>query len=295
MTAVQRTDLESLATALLERVDGLVESNAKLQSEVHSLQADLQAAQARLDRHGALARLGEMAAGIAHEIRNPLAGLRLYAQALHEDLQAMPESQNLVDKQLAAVDAMESIVRDVLAFAREEKINPQPCLVADLMHLVRARCEPLAQKFDINIHFGEVPAELEAHVESELVVSALCNLIRNAAEAMHGAGTKSSLVRIEAGSDELPILHRDGRLLARPAVRFRVQDNGPGIPEDRADRIFNPFYTTRPSGTGLGLAIVHKFILAHQGDVRLLSDGEEELSGGAIFEIRLPVSGGEES
>ena len=109
------------------------------------------------------------------------------------------------------------------------------------------------------------------------------------------AGTKSGLVQIEAGSDELPILHRDGRLLARPAVRFRVQDNGPGIPEDRADRIFNPFYTTRPSGTGLGLAIVHKFILAHQGDVRLLSDGEEEHSGGAIFEIRLPVSGGEES
>ena len=295
MTAVQRTDLESLATALLERVDGLVESNAKLQSEVHSLQADLQAAQARLDRHGALARLGEMAAGIAHEIRNPLAGLRLYAQALHEDLQAMPESQTLVDKQLAAVDAMESIVRDVLAFAREEKINPQPCLVADLMHLVRARCEPLAQKFDINIHFGEVPEELEAHVESELVVSALCNLIRNAAEALHETGTESGLVQIEADSDELPILHRDGRFLARPAVRFRVQDNGPGVPEDCADRIFNPFYTTRPSGTGLGLAIVHKFILAHQGDVRLLSDGEEEHSGGAIFEIRLPVSGGEES
>ena len=65
MTVVQQTDLESLATALLERVDGLVESNTKLQSEVHSLQADLQAAQARLDRHGALARLGEMAAGIA--------------------------------------------------------------------------------------------------------------------------------------------------------------------------------------------------------------------------------------
>ena len=207
MTVVQRTDLESLATALLERVDGLVESNTKLQSEVHSLQADLQAAQARLDRHGALARLGEMAAGIAHEIRNPLAGLRLYAQALHEDLQNVPESQTLVDKQLAAVDAMESIVRDVLAFAREEKINPQSCLVADLMQLVRVRCEPLAEKFDINIHFGEVPAELEAHVESELVVSALCNLIRNAVEAMHEAGTKSGLVQIEAGSDELPILH----------------------------------------------------------------------------------------
>ncbi|MEO1598162.1 MAG: histidine kinase dimerization/phospho-acceptor domain-containing protein, partial [Planctomycetota bacterium] len=139
MTVVQQTDLESLATALLERVDGLVESNTKLQSEVHSLQADLQAAQARLDRHGALARLGEMAAGIAHEIRNPLAGLRLYAQALHEDLQNVPESQTLVDKQLAAVDAMESIVRDVLAFAREEKINPQSCLVADLMQLVRVR------------------------------------------------------------------------------------------------------------------------------------------------------------
>lgn len=190
---------------------------------------------------------------------------------------------------------MESIVRDVLAFAREEKINPQPCLVADLMQLVRTRCEPLAQKFDVTLRFGEVPAELEAHVESELVVSALCNLIRNAAEALRDTGTKSGLVQIEAGSDELPILHRDGRLLARPAVRFRVKDNGPGIPADRADRIFNPFYTTRPSGTGLGLAIVHKFILAHQGDVRLLSDGAEADACGAIFEVRLPVSGGEES
>jgi signal transduction histidine kinase len=295
MSAVQRTDLESLATALLDRVDGLVESNAKLQSEVHSLQADLQAAQARLDRHGALARLGEMAAGIAHEIRNPLAGLRLYAQALHEDLQAMPESQVLVDKQLSAVDAMESIVRDVLAFAREEKINPQPCLVTDLMQLVRARCEPLENKFGVTLSFGEVSPELEVHVESELVVSALCNLVRNAAEALHEAATTSGLVRIEAGSDELPILHRDGRLLARPAVRFRVQDNGPGVPGERADRIFNPFYTTRPTGTGLGLAIVHKFILAHQGDVRLLSETAEAGGSGATFEIRLPVSGGEES
>ena len=144
MTAVQRTDLESLATALLERVMVWWKATPSCSLKCTRLQADLQAAQARLDRHGALARLGEMAAGIAHEIRNPLAGLRLYAQALHEDLQAMPESQNLVDKQLAAVDAMESIVRDVLAFAREEKINPQPCLVADLMQLVRARCEPLA-------------------------------------------------------------------------------------------------------------------------------------------------------
>ena len=207
----------------------------------------------------------------------------------------MPESQTLVDKQLAAVDAMESIVRDVLAFAREEKINLQPCLVADLMQLVRTRCEPLAQKFDVTLRFGEVPAELEAHVESELVVSALCNLIRNAAEALRDTGTQSGLVQIEAGSDELPILHRDGRLRARSAVRFRVKDNGPGIPADRADRIFNPFYTTRPSGTGLGLAIVHKFIFAHQGDVRLLSDGAEADACGAIFEVRLPVSGGEES
>ena len=295
MSAVQRNDLESLATALLERVDGLVESNAKLQSEVHSLQADLQAAQARLDRHGALARLGEMAAGIAHEIRNPLAGLRLYAQALHEDLQAMPESQGLVDKQLSAVDAMESIVRDVLAFAREEKINPQPCRVSDLMQLVRARWEPLVNKFGVTLSIGEVHPELEVHVESELVVSALCNLVRNATEALHEAATKPGQVRIEAGCDELPILHRDGRLLARSAVRFRVQDNGPGIPAERADRIFNPFYTTRPTGTGLGLAIVHKFILAHQGDVRLLSESAEAGSSGATFEIRLPVSGGEES
>ncbi|MEL6743397.1 MAG: ATP-binding protein, partial [Planctomycetota bacterium] len=173
--------------------------------------------------------------------------------------------------------------------------NRQPNRTGDLMQLVRVRCEPLAEKFDVTLCFGEAPPKLEAHVEAELVVSALCNLIRNAVEALGEAGTRSGLVQIEVGSDELPILHRDGRLLARPAVRFRVQDNGPGIPEDRADRIFNPFYTTRPSGTGLGLAIVHKFILAHQGDVRLLSAGEEADPCGAIFEVRLPVSGGEES
>ena len=295
MSAVQRTDLESLATALLERVDGLVESNAKLQSEVHSLQSDLQAAQARLDRHGALARLGEMAAGIAHEIRNPLAGLRLYSQALHEDLQAIPESQELVDKQLSAVDSMESIVRDVLAFAREERVNPQVCVVADLIQIVRTRCEPVVKQCGVTLDISKVTSDLQIHAESELVISALCNLVRNAAEALREAKTKNGVVGIEVEPDELPILGRDGRLSGRPAVRIRVHDNGPGIPAEQSDRIFNPFYTTRPTGTGLGLAIVHKFIAAHQGDVRLLPVGSEEGILGAVFDVRLPVPGGEES
>ena len=127
-------------------------------------------------------------------------------------------------------------------------------------------------------------------MESELVVSALCNLIRNAAEALHEPN-QVSLVQIEAGSDELPILHRDGRLLARPAVRFRVQDNGPGIPEDRADRIFNRSTPRDLRARVLGWPLcTSSFSLTR---AMCVCCPMAKNSGGAIFEIhcRFPAEG----
>lgn len=259
-----------------EATDKLRASHQTLDEEVRRLRRELASADAQLQRSKRLAALGGMAAGIAHEIRNPLAAIHLYARMLVQDLSAdgtldREASADVAGKIAGAVKSLEGIVGDVLSFSRE--MSPRcvhTSLDALLVSVVEAN-EPAIEAADVDVVF--VGDDAEAMLDPELMRQALLNLVRNAVQAMaDGGGARSR--RLTLGVE-----------LRGDTVVIAVRDTGPGIAADAVDRIFNPFFTTRSAGTGLGLAIVHRIVDAHGGSIEVRNDG------GAVFELMLPIEG----
>jgi nitrogen-specific signal transduction histidine kinase len=230
-----------------------------------------------------LAALGEMAAGLAHEIRNPLAGMEILTGLLRRRLQQQPEDVALVNELSAEVRRVAQTVTDSLEFVRPMELRRDPVDPVEVFEesLARARSRvPLA--VDIERDYAETLLPLRA--DGERLESVLTNLIVNAFEAMLGAGSvpaRLSLgLRVEApfgieGSSE------------RPAAElvFAVADTGPGIPDELCERIFYPFFTTKQRGSGVGLAQAQKIVVGHGGRLEL----ESECGRGSTFRVRLPL------
>ena len=251
-----------------------------LREQVASLQGDLAEANDRLRRSRSLAALGEMAAGIAHEIRNPLGSIALNVGLLREDVTGMPESLGLCDKVAKAVSGLDAIVGDVLSFARDSKLNPVDCRPADLYADVLLANEALVGAGGIEVDIA-VPEDLVAVVDRGLVAQALTNVVRNACEALITHDEVEP--RIVLGVERI-MTRRSADSPREEHICFRIRDNGPGIPVQLRDRIFNPFFTTRETGTGLGLAIVHRIVDAHDGVLAIL-DAEP----GTLVEMSFPL------
>lgn len=241
-----------------------------LRETVDQLTAELSEKNRLLERKTRLAALGEMAAGMAHEIRNPLGGIQLYASLLARDLGDRPESAKLVEKIIAGVRRLESLVSQTLQFTREMKVNPVEADLAEVVNdaIEMARANAQHKKVTIAV---DGPESLKVKVDPLLMGQALLNLLINAIEAVEAGGRVT--VRFDRGQRERVV--RQFRLL--------VEDNGPGIPAQILERIFNPFFTTRDHGTGLGLAIVHRVVEGHDGAITAANRPE----GGARFEIRV--------
>lgn len=247
----------------------LEQTHQTLTEEVRRLQAQLASANAELGRSKRLTALGEMAAGIAHEIRNPLASIQLYATLIEKDLADRPPQQELARKIGLAVRGLEGIVGDVLTFARELKLRRRPHEVSAMLDRAVEAVGPLVEQAKIEVRYAVEPEGLTLDCDGELLHQALVNLVRNAAEAMEQTGGTLMLGAAEGDAGW---------------VRVAVRDTGPGISDEAIDRIFNPFFTTRATGTGLGLAIVHRIIDAHGGSIAV----ENALDGGAVFTLSLP-------
>lgn len=259
-------ELGRIIMAYSEVTEKLQESHDQLRQKVASLQQELSDKNRELERRNRLAALGEMAAGLAHEIRNPLGGIQLYVSLLQQDLADRPEALGVTQKILSGVKRMEQIVSQVLHFSREMNAHPEPC---DVVHVVREAVE-LAQskahdKPGVSV-LCDTPESLEATIDARLISQAVLNLTQNAIDAVGEAGTVT--VTLRPAGDKLSLV---------------IEDTGPGIPADILDRIFNPFFTTKDDGTGLGLSIVHRIVEAHAGVIQAANKPE----GGARFEIRL--------
>lgn len=260
-------DLAQIIRAYNDVTDKLQRSHEALRSEVARLQQQLASADAQLQRSRRLAALGEMAAGIAHEIRNPLAAIHLYARTLVEDLPGGSPLGQTAGKIAEAVRGLNAIVHDVLAFARELRPRRLPIPVHDLLRRAIEAHRPALDAASVTIRYLIEPDQLTVAGDPDLLHQAMLNLVRNAAEA---------------GANQIGVIgRRDGQ-----AVVLGVRDNGPGIPDEAIDRIFNPFFTTRDTGTGLGLAIVHRIADAHGGAIRVQNLPPPQ--GGALFEMVLP-------
>lgn len=275
-------DLRELMGAVAETTERLQQTHTALKEQVAQLQKELAEANAKLRRSRSLAALGEMAAGIAHEIRNPLGSIQLYVQMLQEDLHDRPEQAELCRKVDRAVVGLDAIVRDVLSFARKTTIHPRAIEPNDLVQQALDGCVALFRSGAVELACT-FNARGPLRADSDLVSQALANVVRNAAEALAemGEGSEPSR-RVHVLTEERKMRCPGGQFDER--VVLAVEDNGPGIPPEVVERMFNPFFTTRQTGTGLGLAIVHRIVDAHGGHINV-SNLE---SGGARIEICLP-------
>jgi signal transduction histidine kinase len=287
-------DLAQIISAYNQVTEKLQTSHEALEAEVARLRRELVSTNAQLQRSKRLSALGEMAAGIAHEIRNPLAAIQLYAGMALEDLADAQNPRNdplqravttdehapaplasaaeSTRKIAAAVQGLSAIVNDVLAFARHAEPAPQTVLATDAIGKAVDAHGPAIDAAGVTIVRRDLQRpKLELHADPNLLHQALLNVIRNAVDAMAEHDGERTLT-LDARSDD------DG-------VVLRVRDTGPGVSDEDIDRIFNPFFTTRNSGTGLGLAIVHRILDAHGGAIRAANDPAQ---GGACFELILP-------
>lgn len=258
-------DLRKLLETYLASFASLQRSQEALRRQVADLTEELEQKNALLDRRSRLAELGEMAAGLAHEIRNPLGGIRLYAGLLERDLAKAPESAALLDKIRSGVDQLDRIVREMLDFTRPIVLDRRETSLEQVLEEALGFALPPGQGL-VRVR-RDYAADLKAPVDLHHLRRALLNLLLNAVEAMPEGG-------------ELGLVLKS----APEAAEIRIEDSGPGVPPESLGRIFDPFFTSKAQGTGLGLAIVSRVVEAHGGSVA----AENRPGGGAAFRVLLP-------
>lgn len=263
--------LGAVFAAYNETTNQLQRSYQQLQKEVGRLRLELQEKNELLERKSRLAALGEMAAGLAHEIRNPLGGVQLYASLLERDLEGQPDQLQWVRKIDKGVRSLNMIVSDVLAFAQDQLCQKTPVHLAHLIEGVMDQVRPKLENEDIEVDYTGVDGEITVHVDANMIQRVFINLIFNAIDAIEGAGRVT--ISAESCSGD-----------ANYKTRICIADSGPGIKRAVLSKIFNPFFTTKDAGIGLGLAIVHRLIECHGGII----SASNKKPRGAVFTILLP-------
>jgi two-component system sensor histidine kinase HydH len=222
-----------------------------------------------------LAAVGKLAAGVAHEIRNPLSSIRGFAQFLRHTLSEMPKEQEYAEVMVKEVDRINKVVTDLLIFSSPMKAERASVGLEELMQHVVRLVQPDAEVRGVKIQ-SELAQDLpKVELDANQMTQALLNLLLNAIHMSEDGG------KIKVGAAV------DGAHL-----RVWVEDDGPGISTEHMDKIFDPFFTTRDKGTGLGLAIVHSIVESHHGDIRVESPAPGKTRG-SRFTMSIPVGSGE--
>jgi len=271
MDAVQHGNLDIEAdTTGTRELDTLVGGFNGMVARLRNARLSEQEAQrAQMVRVEQLAMIGEMAASLVHEIRNPLSGIKAAVDILAGEEKA-DEARTILGHVSAELGRVDGVIRQLLNFARPKTPFLAPTdlrdLIAAVVTLMSARAA--SQKVELTI---AVPRPVVVLADAEMVHQVLVNLLINALHALEGAPQPRINVSIAV---------EDGRAICR------VCDNGPGVPADRAEAIFRPFVTTKPRGTGLGLATSARLIDMQNGRLTLANPGQP----GACFEFWLPLS-----
>lgn len=227
------------------------------------------------ERAKRLMAMGQMAASLAHEIRNPLGSMELYCSLLKQDLHDSPAALDLAEQIHSGIRRLDRIIGNCLQFSRDvvpkkKLLNDTSGLLAGALSDVKA----LSEASEVAVEFAEQGGH-EVSVDPFLVHQVLVNVVRNAVEA---AAEKAEGPRnVSIFSDRSSALR----------WTLLVVDNGPGIGTEDCERVFDPFVSGKPGGTGLGLAIVHSIVKAHGGSVALRSKQQE----GTVVEIEFPTAG----
>lgn len=222
----------------------------------------------KVERSERLASLGRMAAGIAHEIRNPLSSIKGFAQYFRKKFDPGSEDENYALVMTNEVDRLNRFIQDLLSFAKPQEPKFRPVDVIKVMEHTLKLMESDFQEKNINItkNFDEQIPQISA--DSDMITQALLNIFINANEAMEKDG-------------ELIITVHDNH---KESVHISIEDNGKGIAKNDLRKIFDPFFTLKSGGSGLGLAIVYRIVENHHGEIEVKS----EPGKGTIFKINLP-------
>ena len=229
--------------------------------------------QDRMGQQQRLAAMGKMAASLAHQIRTPLSSALLYVSNLKRQVLSDEDRFVLTDKMTSRLRHLEQLIEDMLLYSREGKVGeeffPSQNLLNELYQGLEAQLELTKTQFVARNH----AKDLMIHGNRQMLLSALTNLAMNAMQAMKESNS------IEAGRIEVIISENNN------VICIALKDNGPGIPLELQEQIFDPFYTTRTQGTGLGLAVVQAVAKAHGGNVQLESTPDV----GSVFKVTLPL------
>lgn len=234
--------------------------------------------QQEVERTKRLASLGSLAAGVAHEIRNPLSSVKGFATYFREKLKDSPQDRDTATTMIQEVERLDRVIGQLLEFARPSTLKIKPVRVTDLIRHSLKLIEGDARTKGVEVK-TDLPANLpQALMDADRMNQVLLNLYLNAIQAMDGGG----VLQVTVSRDD-----------SRKLTTITVSDNGRGIEAADQERIFDPYFTTKSDGTGLGLAIVHKILDAHGGSIKVrsqkgagttvtmtLPDGEEERDRG---------------
>lgn len=244
-------------------------------AEVFNDISEIRKLQEKVNQVQTLAALGEMAAGVAHEIRNPLAGIAGFAGLLDRQIPPDDARSKLVKPIIEGVGRLNRIVTDLLSFTRPQRIKPirvvLPNLLESVVNLFRMSLDETGDSLRISLD-PSVP-EISLKIDPNLFQQVMLNLLKNAREAIEGAGEIGVSVRVSQPERSGAIDEAEWVELRRmfSVIEIDVSDSGHGIPDDALQKLFHPFFTTKDTGTGLGLAISRKIMQLHKGDISVQS------------------------
>ncbi|MEW6197634.1 MAG: cache domain-containing protein [Planctomycetota bacterium] len=278
-------DLARSFNAMLDRIQAadverysLLEQYAQqwteaLEEKVQERTEQLARTQAAMDRHQRLAALGQLAAGVAHEINNPLGGILTFATLVQEALPVDSPIRGDVDEIVRQADRCRRIVQELLEFSRQREVRRGSHDLNDVLSRTLALLERQASFQNITVVRELAPDLPAAVIDESQMQQVFMNLIMNAVDAMGEHGT----LTVQTGHDP-----------QRGVIFARVRDTGCGIPDHLREAIFDPFFTTKApgKGTGLGLAVVCRIVQAHGGELQV----ESEVERGSAFTVILPLT-----
>lgn len=253
---------------LQRTAEGLKRSYATLQLQSEQIIA----IEEQLRRAEKLSTLGEMAAVLAHEIRNPLGSIRGTAEILRDDYQPGDPKYEFIEIQIKETERLNHVVEDFLRIARPHPGEKKVCSLREELETIATLVAGDARHRGVALIFNDVPAEASVSADGEKLRQAFLNIIINALQATPGGGRVTVTTRqVETGYE------------------IRFQDTGSGITAADLEHIFEPFFTTKSGGTGLGLAITRKIIEAHDGELQV----ESTPGAGTTVVVTLPIREGD--
>ncbi len=262
-------------------IPGANDEVGELAASFNNMVLELSQNKSRIEYLQKISAWQEIARRLAHEIKNPLTPIRLAAQQLEEKYKGNdPYFQSLLKQSVEIikeeVETLRRLTADFAAFAKLPKLDPKEVNLADFLQECKSSTAGRVEELGVSIDFDIPKAKIKISIDRIMMKRVIDNLIQNAAEAIVHASVESPLIEVKA---------KTNRYRGKPEVIITVSDNGPGVPDELRQSIFDPYFTTKEEGTGLGLAISKKIVLEHGGQILL----EEKQKTGALFSVILPA------